>query len=119
MGYIKDINTAKRVALEEARILAKEYGFSENYEESKFVKEDGEMSDYDRGDYENGKPPVSTKKNSETYMSNPEEKREVQIGKEILNRTQILVNKISDEDWEKYVTPIQTLAQELIKMHGQ
>ena len=39
MGYIKDINTAKQVALQEARILAKEFGYKEDEDKTKFVKE--------------------------------------------------------------------------------
>lgn len=54
----------------------------------------------------------------ETDMNNPEEKREVQIGKEIISKTQHLVQYIPQEEWAKLVTPIQALAKELIKMHG-
>lgn len=109
-GYIKDITTAAKCALREARELAEEFGYTDDQQNGKFVKEDS---------VENEPYVPGQNKNSESDMSNPAEKREVQIGNEIIRLTQPMVNKISDEDWEKYVTPIQTLAKELIRMHGQ
>ena len=123
-GFIKDIHSAKLVALEESRILAEEFGYRDDVDNAKFIKEDGEVSDYDRASAENptsqpapSPEELTTGKNA-GWSSKSEEKREVQIGKEIINKTQILVNKISEEDWGKYVTPIQALANELIQMHG-
>jgi hypothetical protein len=120
MGYIKDINTAKKVALQEARILAKEFGYKEDENKAKFVKE----NDFSKLDAQNPEHALAKRTSDEpahdeTNMENPEEKREVQIGREIIKKTQSLVNVISDEDWAKYVTPIQKLARELIEIHGQ
>lgn len=53
LGYIKSVSEAQKTAIQEARILAKEYGYMDDENSQKFVKEDGEMSDYDRGNYEN------------------------------------------------------------------
>lgn len=105
LGYIKDITTAKQIALSEARMLAKEFGYQDNQEDAKFIKGSEDM-------------PAKNEEHDETNMKNPEEKREVQIGKEIISKTQHLVNIIPEDDWAKYVTPIQALAKELIKMHG-
>lgn len=106
LGYIKSVSEAQKTAIQEARILAKEYGYMDDENSQKFVKEeDGEMSDYDRGGFENGNPPVSS-----PGKSHPEEKREVQIGKEIIRLCQGTDSNFPD---------IIKLAQELTQMHGQ
>lgn len=120
MGYIKDIPTAKRFALDEARILAKEYGYKDSEDDARFVKdsantrplkEDGEVSNY-----ENGNRMVGThKKSGETDMNNPEEKREVEIGKEMLS---IIDSPGMDRVMETEKGKLRSLAQELIEMHG-
>ena len=93
LGYIKSVEEAKKCAIQEARELAKEYGYSDQEESQKFVKED------------------------ETDMSDPVEKREVQIGKEIIRLTAKLVTAVPEEVWDELVTPIQTKAKELIALH--
>jgi len=100
MGYIKDITTAKRVALDEARILAKEYGYQDNENDAKFVKEAG----------------IQT--NPETDMSNPTEKKEVQIGEEIL-KCMTRISQPRGQGEEFAFERIRELANELIKIHGQ
>lgn len=63
----------------------------------------------------------------ETDMSNPEEKREVQIGKEILTLSDKLRSAVGDtpddpereDELYKLFTGVEKLAEELIKMHGQ
>jgi len=105
MGYIKDIPTAKRVALEEARVLAKEYGYKDSEEESKFVK-----------DSANTRMPKL--ENDETNMNNPAEKREVQIGKTIVNLCDKLYIETHDVN-KGHVQYIKKLAEELIQIHGQ
>lgn len=102
LGYIKNVSEAQKCAIQEARILAKEYGYADNESAQTFVKEDGEMSDYDRGEFENGRPPVSTSGHG------AEEAREVQIGKEILQLCQG-----TDANFPE----IMELAQEFIQMH--
>jgi hypothetical protein len=96
-GYIKDITTAAKCALREARELAEEFGYKDDQNNAKFVKENDVES-------------VPYKKGNESDMSNPEEKREVQIGKEIL--------KLCDGYNDNY-SKIATLAQELIDMHSK
>jgi hypothetical protein len=39
-GFIKDIHSAKLVALEESRIIAEEFGYRDDVDNAKFVKED-------------------------------------------------------------------------------
>jgi hypothetical protein len=103
-GYIKDITEAKNVALKEARILAKEYGYEEDEDDSKFIKK--EIA------------PDNAGMNVERPAS--EEKREVQIGKEILKHTNYLSNKIKEVDSPQMdfaLGKITALASELIKLH--
>jgi len=101
MGYIKDITTAKRVALQEARELAEEFGYRDNEEDARFIK-----------DSPNARP--LKKEDSETDMNNSEEKREVQIGKEIIKNGHQIINQGYDQH---LMSAILGLAQELIKMH--
>ncbi len=108
LGYIKDVTDARKCAIQEARVLAKEYGFADNENTQTFVREDGEMSDYDRGEFENGRPPVSTPGHG------AEEQREIQIGKEILAA---LNNLNAASTSGGLVAEIRKLAEELIDMH--
>lgn len=95
MGYIKSVEEAKKCAIQEARELAAEYGYMEDEGQQTFVKTEG---------------------HGESDMSNPEEKREVQIGNEILHLlAAIRVNKNGPEsDLRK----IEALAKELIALHA-
>ena len=52
----------------------------------------------------------------ETDTSNPEEKREVQIGRQIINLLQ--GKKGTIEDYRKQIQQAVELAEELIEMHG-
>lgn len=98
VGYIKDINKARKVALQEAMEISEEYGFVNDANTQQFVRED----------------------ESEMDMSNPEEKREVQIGKEIINLTRPIITSTEfDSKAQPAITQIQALAKELIRMHGQ
>lgn len=87
MGYIRNIQEAKRCALKEARELASEFGYTDEEDQQKFVKEDGTA----------------------------EEKREVQIGKEILSA---LENMNVTSTSGGLAEDIRKLAQELIDMHS-
>lgn len=113
LGYIKNVSEASKTALQEARIIAKEYGYKDNESLSKFIKEDGEMSDWDIAASENGlQDPAGTRRSHpESGTSSPEESREVQIGQEILN---IISNRTKHPDLTGDITK---LAQELIQMH--
>lgn len=89
-GFIKDIHSAKLVALEESRIIAEEFGYRDDVDNKKFIK----------NEESNG--------NAEADMAQPEEKREVQIGKEII--------KLCQETDSNFPEIIE-LANELIQMH--
>jgi len=129
LGYIKSVSEAQKTAIQEARILAKEYGYMDDENSQKFVKEDGEMSDYDRGNYENdfskldaqdSMSSLAKRSPEETNMGSPEEKREVQIGKEILRlAARVKTGPCDGDAGYELGDGIIKLAQELIQMHGQ
>ena len=89
------------------------------------LSEDGEMSDYDRGHYENGGRMVGTRRNqqhAEDDMNNSEEKREVQIGRGILQSLKLIQQSLPKQTHPNVTSELQSIgvyAQELIKMHGQ
>ena len=62
LGYIKSVEEAKKTAIQEARILAKEYGY----------KDDEDQQYFDKSDMP-----------GETDISDPNEKREIKIAKEM------------------------------------
>jgi hypothetical protein len=114
LGYIKDITEARKCALQEAKELALEFGYSNNEEEQKFVKE----NDFSKLSAENPEHRMAQKSSGEDHpehdMSNPEESREVQIAKEILHIITELERTVGlKEETHKIVG----LAQELIQMH--
>lgn len=94
LGYIRDVSEAKKCAIQEARQLASEYGYMDNENSQKFVKE----------------------VNPETDAANPEEKREVQIGNEILSL--LAAARVNQNGMESDLIKIERLARELIQMHG-
>jgi hypothetical protein len=98
MGYIKNVNEARKCAMQEARDLASEYGYVDNEGQSQFVKE------FQRADgTDTSEPPRSP------------EKREVRIGEDIIR----YATEISDRsDVEELKAKIIELANELIQMHG-
>jgi hypothetical protein len=97
-GYIKSVEEAKNTAIQEARILAKEYGYMDNENDQSFVKE--------------AEP-----------MYGAEEKREVQIGKAMLHAVQTLKSSLStsgsNPDAADELQNLEVYARELIHMHGQ
>jgi hypothetical protein len=99
-GFIKDIHSAKLVALEESRIIAEEFGYRDDVDNAKFVKEE----QWNTGDFDTPEQ-IETK----------EEKREVQIGKEILN---VINSAGMDRVMETEKGQLRQLANELIQMHG-
>jgi hypothetical protein len=120
LGYIKSISEAVKVSVTESRKIAKSFGYKDDETNAKFIKEDNDFSKLSAEDPEHGMAKMTSDEmpHDETDLSNPEENREVQIAKEILNRTQRLVNYIPEEDWGKLVTPLQSLAHELLQIHG-
>ena len=103
MGYIRDINSAKQFALQEAREIAESFGYKDNEEEAKFIKDSPNVRPLKR-------------EHDETDMNNAEEKREVQIGKAILSYILAYSNENVTE--QLFLDGIKKLAEELIKMHG-
>jgi hypothetical protein len=103
MGYIRDINSAKQFALQEAREIAESFGYKDNEEEAKFIKDSPNVR------------PLKKEDHDETNMNSPEEKREVQIGKAILSYILAYSNENVTE--QLFLDGIKKLAEELIKMH--
>ena len=68
LGYIKDVSTAQKTAYQAAVQIADKYGYWDDTEHEQFSINNGAVTEHD-----------------ETDTTNPEEKREVQIGKEILH----------------------------------
>jgi len=97
LSYIKDITEAKRVALDEAKSIAKSFGYKDVVSEARFVKEEHE----------------------ETDMNNSEERQEVQIAKQILQIIESDLKFDLHPSHEAAVQKIKGLAEQLIKMHGQ
>lgn len=77
MGYIRNVEEAKKCALQEARELALEYGYKDDENNSKFVKE---------GITDPVAHSISTAmfNASKEDVSNPAEKREIQIGERLV-----------------------------------
>ena len=93
LGYIKDVNEAKRVSLDTAKRLCESLGFKDDEINGKFTKENSvDVEPYN---------PSAPK----------EEKREIQIGREILS---ICNEKLP---YSEDVKTIERLASELIRMH--
>ena len=111
-GFIKDIHAAKAVALEEARILSEELGFRDDVDNNKFIKE---FRRADGTDTSNPPKILPTAVSPETDMDSSEEKREVQIGQEILN---VIDSAGMDRVMETEKGQLRQLANELIQMHS-
>jgi hypothetical protein len=123
MGYIKDITDATKCSLQEARELASEFGYKDDQYNNKFIKEFLRADGTDTSDAPKGGYGAS---NAETDMSNPEEKREVQIGEKIVLCVSLLKKYLkgridieSGSGTGATLRTIDELANELIKMHGQ
>lgn len=71
--------------------------------------------------FQSRKPAEVVAEHSETDMSNPEEKREVQIGKDVLRKIK-QIHRFKGQtfhgDWTQ-LKEIAKLMRELITMHGQ
>jgi hypothetical protein len=98
LGYIKDVSTAQRISLQEAKRIAESFGYKDDEDNAKFVKE----------------------VNLEEVPYNPEqpqeEKREVQIARQILS---IIDSPGMDRVMETEKGQLRSLAQELLKLHGE
>jgi hypothetical protein len=105
LGYIRDINEAKRFALQEAREIAESFGYKDDENEDKFIKDSPNVR------------PLKKEEHGESDMSNPEEKREVVIGKELLQIVEKLYPHIPREFMHQFMK-IKLLASELVRIHG-
>lgn len=123
LGFIKDVTEARKCALQEARDVAPELGFKDHPETGMFVKE----NDFSKLSAENPEHSLakigSDEGASETDMSDSEEKREVQIGREILDISENFGLRTSQHDLPEEVSKagfeaITKLAQELIELHS-
>jgi len=112
LGYIKSVADAQKTAIQEARILAKECGYMDDENSQKFVKE----NDFSNIDAQSSTSAGAKIGSHESDMGAPEEKREVQIGKEIMG---IIDSPGMDRVMETEKSKLRRLAQELIQMHGQ
>lgn len=111
LGYIKSVSEAVKVAIQESRKVAKIFGYRDDEQQCKFIKEeDGHLSDFDKGECENDRrPPVSTPGSGHAQ----EESREVEIGQE-LKKLASTRTMMSGGGWDT----VSSLADELIQMHG-
>ena len=97
LGYIRNVSEAKKCALKEAEELALEFGYRNDEGEQKFVKED------------------------ETDMSDPKEKREVEIGKGILQKIKLIEQSLPKQIHPNVTSELQDIgvyARELVEMHS-
>ena len=105
LGYIKSVEEAKKTAIQEARILAKEYGY----------KDDEDQQYFDKSDMP-----------GETDISDPNEKREIKIAKEIIQAAKLVRSlsskgKLMDTELHNMnmaLEVIEARALELLKIHG-
>ena len=120
MGYIKDINTAKQVALQEARILAKEFGYKEDEDKAKFVKEN-DFSKLDAQNPSHAQAKVASNEPSpeETDMGDPEEKEEVTLANEILNCISVIYTNNPDLIHDSDENDIQINLKKIEKAAGE
>jgi len=112
LGYIKDVTQAARCALREAKALAEEFGYQDDENNQKFVKEnDFSKLSAENPEHSRAKVGSDEGEHEESDTSNSEEKREVQIGKEIVKLT-----GYGELDIDK-TQRVRELAQELIALH--
>jgi len=113
LGFIKDVTEARKCALQEARDIAPALGFADHPETGTFVKE------ADTG-FDAPTKSGDTGFDDEETSNSPEEKREVQIGKELVRLShQIGTTSSGAPSTTRAIQKdIETLANELIKMHG-
>ena len=101
LGYIKDVTMARKCALQEARDLAEAYEYTDDEKNKMFTK--------------------SQEKSTETNTSNPEEKREVQIGNGILESIKLIEKSLSKQVHPNVTSELQNIgvyANELVQMHS-
>lgn len=108
LGYIKSVEEAKKTAIQEARELAKEYGYMDNENAQAFVKEAMTGEGFQETSHDE-------------VGSGASEKREVQIGTEITNIAweigKLVKNSPEREGLIEHLRQITVLANELIALH--
>jgi len=136
LGYIKDVNTAKKVALQEARELMKEFGYKDSEEEAKFVKDSANVrpmkeNEFGKLDAQSPEGRLAQRSSNEpahdeTDTGNPEESEEVKIGMEILDYISVIYTNnpqlrhdTDENDIQVNLKKIEAAARRLLKMHGK
>lgn len=109
LGYIKSVEEAKKTAIQEARELAKEYGYMDNENAQAFVKEAMTGEGFQETSHDE-------------VGSGASEKREVQIGNQILAISRkyglsTSQHDLPEEESKAGFDAISELAQELIDLH--
>lgn len=121
LGYIRSVSEAIKIAVQESRKVAKSYGYKDDENNEKFIKEEnnfGKMS-AEKGEDRLAQVASHEPSHSETDMSNPAEKEEVRIGKAILTALNDIGGEGIEIDDSTMVGlgEIKKLAEELIAMH--
>jgi hypothetical protein len=117
LGYIRSVSEAIKCAVHESRPLAAKYGYKDDEVNEKFIKEENDFSKLSAENPEHSMAKVGPGESphDETDMSNPEEKREVQIAREILV---VIDSPGMDRVMETEKGKLRQLAQQLLQMHG-
>lgn len=118
LGYIHNISEAFKTAITEGRKLAKSFGYKDDEANEKFIKEDNDFGKMSAENPDHRAAQVQSHETGdegghyETDMNQPEEKKEVQIGKEILKLTGF--GQLNIDQTQR----IRELAKELLAIHG-
>jgi hypothetical protein len=114
LGYIKDVSTAQRISLQEAKRIAESFGYKDDETNAKFIKEEDRI-DGPRNSLGVDPEPENIANHHNKLGVDPEEKREVEIARQIL---QIIDSPGMDRVMETEKGLLRTLAKELLQMHG-
>lgn len=121
LGYIKSISEAFKVAMTESRKVAKNFGYRDDESQCKFIKEEQDFSNLDAQSPESSMAKMSPEEmpHDETDMSNPEERKEVDIANELIDIAARNgaggATGTNSNAWDKVIE----LGKELKAMHGQ
>ena len=120
LGYIKSISEAVKISMQESRKCAKMFGYREDADNAKFIKEDvNDFGKIDAQSPEGAMTKVSPEELPDSQDHAEEEKSEVRIANAIIS----IIDSINDwenegeENMQKGMK-IKQLAQELLKIHG-
>lgn len=127
MGYLKSVEEAKKTAIQEARTLAKEYGYVDNENAHAFVKEamTGEtFQETSHDEIGGGASQTFTKEESQLNRNKPdsvpsETPRFVEISYEILEAARWMIEAKNGYNWDRIVPlalKIEKLTREWVKL---